>query len=60
MPKKNSVIGNFIIRLCTWLISMAVSRSNKLGNKAEVKSWKHPKFFGENRETNQNCIAHVL
>ena len=60
MPKKNSVIGNFIIRLCTWLISMAVSRSNKLGNKAEVKSWKNPKFFKENPGTNQKFITHVI
>ena len=57
---KNSVIGNFIIGLCTWIISMVVSRSNKLGNKAEVKSWKYPKFFKENPGTNQNFITHVL
>ena len=33
--QNNSVIGNFMKRLC--LISMAISRSNKLSNKAEVK-----------------------
>ena len=36
--QKNSVIGDFMKRsLCTRLISMAVSRSNKLWNKQKSK-----------------------
>ena len=62
-------------RLCTCLISMAGSRSNKLETKQKSKykvdfnfyfhfNWniflKSPKYFGENPETNKNFIAHVL
>ena len=35
--QNNNVKGNFMKNLCTCLISMAVSRSNKLRNKVEVK-----------------------
>ena len=35
--QNNSVIGYFMKRLCICLISMAISRSNKLCNKAEAK-----------------------
>jgi len=43
--QNNSVIGNFMKRLCTCLISMAISRSNKLWNKAEVKIWSLFQFY---------------
>ena len=35
--QNNSVIGKLMKRLCTYLISMVFSRSNKLRNKAAVK-----------------------
>ena len=74
--QNNRVIGNFMKRLCTCLVSMAISRSNKLWNKTEVKNkvnfnfifisiekklfWKYPTYIGENPGTNQNFIAYLL
>ena len=64
--QNNSVIGNFMKRLCICLISLAIPRLNKLWNKAEVKYkvnfnfifiliekifCKYPKFVGENPGT---------